>query len=111
MLVVCVPEVRFSGFVHYLGKVVGWQLGKWDLGGNIFFVNASTVLTRGWGGGFFWKNWQRDNFVAPGSCGFCFEQKEAKKTEGNEGGILKGEGGELVASGWSRCIGISPMAQ
>ena len=60
------PEVRFSGFVHYLGKVVGWQLGKWDLGKIFSVVNASTVVPRGWGGGFFGENWRGLNFVAPG---------------------------------------------
>ena len=31
---------------------------------------------------------------------FVLNKKETKKTEGNEGGILKGARGELVASGW-----------
>ena len=43
-------EVRFSCFVHYLGKVVGWQLGKWDLGGNIFVCEHNVMCGKGLGG-------------------------------------------------------------
>ena len=44
------PEVRFSGFVHYLGEVVGWQLGKWDLVGNIFWCEHNIMFGKGLGG-------------------------------------------------------------
>ena len=42
-----VPEVRFSGFVHYLCKVVGWQLGKWALGGNSFVCECKYICAKG----------------------------------------------------------------
>ena len=45
------PEVRFSGFVHYLREVVGWQLGKWDLGGNIFVCEHKAMCGKGLGRG------------------------------------------------------------
>ena len=60
------PEVRFSGFVHYLCKVVGWQLGKWDWGEIFWRVNIKPFVAMGWGGGFFWKNGAVRNFVVPG---------------------------------------------
>ena len=44
-------EVRFSGFVHYLGEVVGWQLEKWDLGGNIFLCEHNAMCGKGLGRG------------------------------------------------------------
>ena len=45
------PEVRFGGFVHYLGEVVGWQLGKWDLGGNSFCCECKYRCGKGLGRG------------------------------------------------------------
>ena len=47
------PEVRFSCFVHYLGEVVGWQLGKWDLGGNSFCCECKYSCDKGLGRGIF----------------------------------------------------------
>ena len=59
------PEVRFSGFVHYLGEVVGWQLGKWDFGGNILSCEQKAMCGKGLGEGLFWKSLRGRNFVAP----------------------------------------------
>ena len=47
------PEVRFRCSVHYLGKVVGWELGKWDLKGNIFGCEHKGSYDKGLGRGIF----------------------------------------------------------
>ena len=60
------PEVRFSGFVHYLGKVVGWQLGKWDLGGNIFACEHNAMCTKGLRRGIILGNFAGAKFCCPG---------------------------------------------
>ena len=43
------PKARFNGFVHYLCKVVGWQLGKWELGGNILGCEHNVMCGKGLG--------------------------------------------------------------
>jgi hypothetical protein len=61
-----VPEVRFSGFVHYLGEVVGWQLGKWDLGGNIFCCEHKAICCKGLGKGNILEKWKGAEFCCAG---------------------------------------------
>ena len=76
------PEVRFSGFVHYLCKVVGWQLGKWDLGGNILACEHKAIYCKGLGEGIILEIFSGAEFCCAGLVWFCFEQKETKGTEG-----------------------------
>jgi hypothetical protein len=37
--------------VHYIGEVVGWQLGKWFLGKNILWCEHKVMTAKDLGGG------------------------------------------------------------
>jgi hypothetical protein len=75
-----VPEVRFSGFVHYLGKVVGWQLEKWGFGENIFCSECKYSGDKGLGRGIFLGKLTGADFVAPACGGLgAIRQKRGKK--------------------------------
>ena len=76
------PDGRFSGFVHYLGEVVGWQLGKWDLGGNIFVCECKYSCGKGLGRGIILEKLVGRKFCCPGFWHFGFEQEEQRKQRG-----------------------------
>jgi hypothetical protein len=64
--VVCVPKIRFSGFVHYLGEVVGCQLGKWELGENSFLCEHKAMCGKGLGRGIILEKWGASKFFCAG---------------------------------------------
>jgi hypothetical protein len=57
------PKSDLARFVHYLSEVVGWQLGKWDLGGNIFSCEHNVMCDKGLGRGIILEKLVGRNFL------------------------------------------------
>ena len=72
-------KARFSCFVHYFSEMLGWQLGKWVLGGNSFACEHKAMCGKGLGRGILLEKLAGEEFCCAGLVAVWYQFARMKQ--------------------------------